>query len=614
MINKNQLLSLLFLLSFSLAWSQKEDDILLKHIPSDAVSILTVHGRRIDLKANIKKLNENESFISSQEKILNSLFGEANYNHDDYPTLLGNFENYGLDFIANSYLFMQIEQDFYAVSYIFNISDNSKFKTFSDGFFEKESLSKLELPDGAEGFKMPFKDVNILWTETYGIITAYGPKRENKMFSAEEEENEEEFNIHYVINNYLKKLVELDTKASIATNKTFDENYEMNGDLVIWFNNSLQSKIRNENVPALAMFDPVYAKLDELYAGTTTNISISLTNHGLSADIATIMNKKLLKHHKNFQKSGFSSDVIKFIPKDSLMLAVGMSINMEAIEPYLKEVIYPMIQEIPMYGERATDIMDILGVVTDEEALYDLIEGDFVFILNGKNTSTHTITETDYDDDYNPIEVEKTVTESYPKMSWIVSTKDDETWDKFIGLYSMNHLLTKKDDYYFYQNRWSKDGMKVFYAAKNGVIIVSTDEELITKYLKTGLPASKQAGGNVKTMFNSNNMVVYAQPFDVIDDGESNEDYKKVYSAIEESNVEHFKFTGSTIKKNKAESHLDLKFGDGELNAINFIFKVINELSAEFVQEEVDIIEEDIEYDDYEYYEEAVPAEEYDDY
>ena len=597
-------------LHFTIAQS---DDLLLKHIPSDAISVLTIHGKRIDLKTNIKKLNENESFSSSQAKILNSLFGEANYNSDDFKTLLGSFGTYGLDFISNSYLFMQIEQDFYAVSYIFKIKDASKFNNFTDNFFQKDRLSKIDLPASVNGYKMPFKDVNIVWTDSYGIITAYGPKRENNMFASNPFDKKDEKNIHFIINNYVKELINQDPEFCIANNKTFKENYEMGGDLVIWFNNAMQSKFRNDNVPGLAIFDPVYAKLDEIYAGSTTNISISLTNHGMTAAIEGIANKDLLKHHKNFLNSSFDSDLFKYMPKDSLIIAMGVSLNMEAIEPYLTDIIYPMIKEIPMYGERATDVMDILGVVTDEDALYDLVEGDFVFLLSGKNSYQKTTTVTDYDDDYNPIEVEKTTTESYPKFTWMMSTKDDKTWDKFIGLYSMDRLLTKKDDYYYYQSRWDKNGVKIFYAAKNGVVIVSTDEALMTKHLKKGYPASQQISGDIKKMFTSNNMVVYAQPVDFFKDQEgNNEDFETIYKALDGSNVEFLKYSGATIKKNKSISTMELKFGDGELNAINFIFQMIDQISSELIQGEIEA-EETTEYDDY-IIEEAIPVREYEDY
>lgn len=235
---------------------------------------------------------------------------------------------------------------------------------------------------------------------------------------------------------------------------------------------------------------------------------------------------------------------------------------------------YPMIQEIPGYGESITDILDIVGVIIDEDALCEVFEGDMAIFMSGITNKEFETTTYEYDEEYNYTPVTKMESRVVPQITFMLSTENNEVWNKMLKLPAIANRKYKNEGKYF---SFEAAGYTFYLASINNVVLFSSDETLFTQYLENGLPKGNQLASDKKKLFKKYKSLFFMN--DVNDEFKNMKDNEIVAEIVKTTDFKSILATGGTIEGNSLISNFDLKMGDGSQNVINTFFSIIDKVA-----------------------------------
>lgn len=320
------------------------------------------------------------------------------------------------------------------------------------------------------------------------------------------------------------------------------------------------------------MMKPFVTALQKLYKGSYSSLSINLTNEGVDAQMKSFASDEIMKYNKSFLKSSFDKNLFKYIPENPTF-CFASSMNPKVTSSIMTEMIYPLIEEVPTYGQSITDVLDIVGTIIDEDALYNIFEGDIVVMSNGSTVEEKEVASYEYDDEYNYTEVTKLENKTIPLMTIMLSTKDEEFWRKIINLPTAVPLFTKEGNYVYIE----QSGYTFYFAVKNNVVFISTNTKLITQQLETGLPKAQQLASDKKKLFKKHNSLFFMD--DLNEEFKAVED-EKIQQALKIIDFKSILATGYKIEKDAIVSNFKLTMGNGSQNIINTLFQIGDDIMA----------------------------------
>jgi len=187
----------------------------------------------------------------------------------------------------------------------------------------------------------------------------------------------------------------------------------------------------------------------------------------------------------------------KYIKGDNLLGVYSMALNPEAYGNIIKETMLNAMDAMPQTMGLGRDLAPLLGVIIDEEAIYNFFKGDMVIALTGLNTVEKTVTTYEYDEDFNPIEKESTVESKIPEFTAMMTLGDKAN---MLRLLNVGKKMGVMESYGKYFQVKAPLGFDLFIAMENDIMIISNDAQLITHNLSSGYSnkVGKQEWKNIK--------------------------------------------------------------------------------------------------------------------
>lgn len=114
---------------------------------------------------------------------------------------------------------------------------------------------------------------------------------------------------------------------------------------------------------------------------------------------------------------------------------------------------YPAIVEqsfsaLPIEKDGLDIAMDLMTTMLDEEATATLLDGDFTMFFHGMEKFDYTYKSVEYDDDYEEIEVEKTIVKTKPIFSFIMTSTHAKMSEKLLKLGVRKEVLVQQNGTY----------------------------------------------------------------------------------------------------------------------------------------------------------------------
>lgn len=304
--------------------------------------------------------------------------------------------------------------------------------------------------------------------------------------------------------------------------------------------------------------------------GSSYLMGVSFDEGEIVASLKGYFNERWKKTIKKYMKSSYEKPMLKYLTKNYLF-CVGYSVSPQPFAEQIKQQYYPLLDSLlPSYAPTVKGIVEIVDLIVDEKALYKFIEGDVIMSFNGIHEVEVEVQQRVYDENYEYKYETVIQKREVPDITFMLSTKDEERWEKIIRMGLTAKGVFKEMDGY-YALTLGREG-NFYFAVTNGVVIVTTNKELVTQYLNKGLPKAMALTKEDKKVFNKNNILFLSRPMTVTPNEREFREFKKF---TDEVKFQRMDVKGGKVKGNTILFSSSLTF-DTEENSFDHLIKMLD--------------------------------------
>lgn len=646
MKTRTTLIAVLPLILVNFATAQNS---LLENIPTQEFSIVTFNGKSIGEKSKNAKdlaifdtldvqfnsfLTEYKQYLLDEnsevteegvEEVIELVEEEAedatiynyekSYYDDDYykvkpkldleqlfPSLANRGSKYGVNHLANYYFVIGMSDTINHSALVFEKNSEEKFNSFIGQIVPQEHTDKyIRLTNGYQYFHNEDNNLLIAWNnkvaafieylipydwnyseviETTTDEEYYESYEDRLKADAKKKEDAKIAKIEALINQFFVSKPEL----SLKYNTTYQKTQLRKSDVSYYINNSL-----TKNNPSFSTIFKSSAQSSNEF------LNLFKDNYGygyLDFDPSSINLSSIqhvgsahLKKIKEINKIKFSKSMYKYIDGENLQAIVGFAANVEPAYEMTKDIYIDVFSNMKYSEEWFGTAADIGFTFFDEEELFDLIKGDFVFAITDIKEFETEYTSYDYDEDYNRVEVTKTKKETLPEFVSMMTIGNEKLRNKIIKLMEQTDVIVKKGHYYELQepaSKWNKDSkakpLSIFYMIKNDLLIVTNDESLLVENNGNGLAKSKRMDKTPAKLMKKNNMFAYWNPEKTIEKIPSEySDIKNILVDIPNT-FKSIEMRGVKNKKNLFTSSVTINMTNEKSSSLMLSLELINNM------------------------------------
>lgn len=457
---------------------------------------------------------------------------------------------------------MNEEEDYYpeAVPYEYDYQEETYEETYEDeayeGVYEEETYE--EEPEEAyeitEGIEEPYED------------------------EADDEYDEEDYiALIDTFDPIFKQIVTSDNGRQLLPESIKEELEGKNlHDVTFWMDYANFMEIFNNNIYGELRYMPYDLRefflgwMTSNYEGTSYLWGINFEQGQIASTLKSYFNERWEGTMKKYMKSSFSGSMLKYLSKDYLFCA-GYSVKPQPITEIIKEHYYPMLDTmLPSYAATVQGVVELVDLVIDEKAIYKFIEGDIIFSFNGMQEVQVASRQRVYDENYEYTYETEVIKKKIPNITIMLSTKDDERWEKVIrmGAIAKDYFEARKG---YYVLTLGNDGY-FYFAVKNGVVIATTNEAIVTQYLDSGFPSAMALNSEDKKAFKKNNIVMLGQPLTI---APKDRDLREFKEFTDKLGFQHMYLKGGKVKGNSMLFTSEITF-DTDKNSIDHIIQMLD--------------------------------------
>jgi len=272
------------------------------------------------------------------------------------------------------------------------------------------------------------------------------------------------------------------------------------------------------------------------------------------------------------------SRFLKYVNDDNFIGYISSSLSSEAA---IRELPHLWSNAYKQYSSKHNEEMDVLAdiieVFMDEKAIGELASGNAFFVLKDMKPKEVNYTTYEYDENYKRTKVEKTKTELLPEFLFMVSTENESLLTRILKLGIKNEVISQSGKYYTTKTKQSKLPMDLFFAIKDGIVFLTTDEIEIQSIIAGG--TSVGITKKHRKIIEKNSQVVYFDSKKLV-----NYFPDKTVRRREVEEFKYFKENGFeevliTTQNQRGNLYTDGYFNtpEGENNSAMYVFEFINQ-------------------------------------
>jgi len=280
--------------------------------------------------------------------------------------------------------------------------------------------------------------------------------------------------------------------------------------------------------------------------------------------------------------SKYNKKMMKYLRGDELLGIYHINVNTDKMVDGYKNLMKSMANEVPMYGSMAESALEILGIFIDEQGISNIFNGDMVFAVTGMQSVTSMQTIVEYDDDFNPTDVEREVTKDLPEVTFMMSYGEEKDIMKFVRL-GVKAGVLQQDGQNFRMALPDMDGMEATLALRKGILFVSNSQDLINKNFDKKYKGKQKIDKNLCKMMCENAQVMYFDIPQMIESLNAEQMAGALgagdFVTISKENFESMTLTtDKTLKDGAYHSEFSLNMKNKDTNSLKQLFEIINEV------------------------------------
>jgi signal peptidase I len=236
-------------------------------------------------------------------------------------------------------------------------------------------------------------------------------------------------------------------------------------------------------------YEAVYGRMSSIYylMGTfNPNRGINNSNNsikGMNMDFYFENNKARMEQKVEYSESLANvmqkvvarkpnKNIYNYFPKQDPLAFFSYHSSTEELLKNYPEIMEQFLGNMLIDKQDTEIITDLISTIVDEEATATLFDGDISMFLHAMETYESTFMSRTYDEDYEEIEEEKTITKTRPIFTMIMTSTHPTMGDKLLNLGVRKNLLQKQDGYYLVNQ---SEDLGDFVILKRGDVMVFTN-------------------------------------------------------------------------------------------------------------------------------------------
>lgn len=540
------------------------------YIPRDVPVVVCFQPKILNQKVDLEKLRQMPVFAGFIREIADNM---THAEENPFFDVLKNPNDYGIDLLSSSYFFLnQAEENTY--NFIFELSDATKFTHL----IEKNSHKELLKTPLKGGYQMSVDEgISILWNDKIVLLST-------RVHHEHDEYKEDTTDIEHnqSIASQTQHILTKKGTESLMNNSRYQAAHKGSAEVHLWLDYDFVMKTRMAEAQMLAQIpgmESMYNLMMDFYKDTYVSIQLAFNNGEISLISDTYLNPQLSALSKGIVDAQINKKFAKYIPQEDLIAYYAFSINVEKTIKGIKGLAVPVLEQIPEYGNLANNVLDVLDIAIDEQAIYQLFKGDLLFALTGIQELEHTVTSYEYDDDFNAIEKQTMVKEPLPEVIMMLSYGNESDLMKLIRLGEKAGVLSKKDHYFkLIIPNFPTD---MFLVLHKGILFISNNKNFVQNKLNKGYKKSDRLNKKHCRQLQENSQVffwdfkntinaVYAMKIPMIGEVET------VFNIVKE-NIDHFQVVSDKIQDNTAQTKIQVILTNDDMNALKQSFIILND-------------------------------------
>ena len=574
MPKKPLLMSFSCLLSVLLSgfFSQTFAQDLVQRLPADAMGIIAINAENYSKKGDLDKLMELD-FMKDFDKKLK----ESSPNHYDMVSkIYKNPKQAGINLFPKSYVFALNLDSLTAFGYLFNVSDKAKLDELANKIVA-DSKEKIFVGE-KKGFKF-FSDnkTTMAWNGQIAVMMGIeGTQRYNSTevqnyddpdYYAKQEEKERLYTQKK--GDIMAKQIELiieGQKNNVTSNSNFQLFNSQAFDAGIWINyqvfNSAFSQVFKELRGVIGTEKKMMEKFASIMKDNYLHMFFNVNKGNATFSVHTYMGEKLSNLSQGIYDKRINPKFFDYVDGTNTLGFLAVAVDMRKYYDMFMALYIPFLEEAPK-GKQIVSAIELMGIGTDEDAILNLFKGDLMIAITDVREVNVPYKDYQYDGDKYVGEVEKMKKEQNPVFVGMSSIGNQKNVDIVIRALINFELLKEQKGYYEFVG---KNGVpKVYLVMKEGIMIVSNDENLVLGRIVAGKTVAKPVESRLQDLTKANSQVfftnfpnVFATILKTTKDL-TKEDKKNIEEL--KNNIGELQFRGVEMngKVAKYEANIDLK-------------------------------------------------------
>ena len=253
----------------------------------------------------------------------------------------------------------------------------------------------------------------------------------------------------------------------------------------------------NADIASWINYEAVYGKMSSFYyllGSINSNNGINNSNNsikGMNVDFYFENNKARMEQKVEYSESLANvmqkvvarkpnKNIYNYFPKQEPLAYFSYHSSTEELLKNYPEIMEQLLSNMPIDKKDTEIITDLISTIVDEEATATLFDGDISMFLHAMESYESTFMSRTYDENYEEVEEEKTITKTRPIFTMIMTSTHPKMGDKLLNLGVRKNLLQKGDGYYLVNQSEDLGDMIIL---RKGDVMVFTNG---LKYLNDG--------------------------------------------------------------------------------------------------------------------------------
>jgi hypothetical protein len=489
---KNLLVSFLLLCGAS-AGAQD----ILSYVPYDADFLFSWNAGQINKKINTRQLMQQESFDLIFQEMVKGL---DSLQQDEYMQIIADPAAFGINSRQSIHFFGQTDAEGTYYGLLLPLANASLLESFVSR--QADVMDQPVLVEDYGAYKMARLDgYHVGWNAQTAIIAGgraavpeydfWGYPEDNYDYDFDLEEEDYEFDLEDAVEEepleiieqeapdivaaWMDRLFQRSFGPSLRTHSGFVKAAAEPADAHLWMDYQRLASM-GQSPTGL----PVSLPLDGLYDGVNLSMRFHFNPGKMDVEMEMVGTGMMIDLMKKGYKPRFKKRMLRYVDKRFLLGYYAVRIDVKTMAEGMRDVVYESVAETPMYGESIIRAMDVLGILIDEDALYDLFRGDMLLAVTGVQRTEIPLVTYEYDENFNASQTEITIEKETPEFVLTASYGNEENLKKIIRLAESFDMALDMGGYY-------QVGGKYALGMEKGVLVFTNDHNLVTEHLKKGL-------------------------------------------------------------------------------------------------------------------------------